>query len=107
MEISEELRQFYRELQNLIDRDFTDPPEWFDHKGGLCFNLISWAETFDIIPSHHTLQAGQQSLFKDEGLDTIYPFNQNWAGYDDENAQGLLWENPARLSFIKNQLEGG
>lgn len=94
--MSPELKQFYVEMQEWIDAGCPSEGEKFDPDYGLCYNCIRFGGV--------QLQGELNLQFKDAGLSTVFPFNEDPElkdSYGDERLYGTIYENPARLAWIK------
>ncbi|MFP1727999.1 hypothetical protein [Lonsdalea quercina] len=106
--MSEELKQFYRDLQAWVDAGMPESRE-FSPDIATCPALLRWARL-----KLESTMPGVQGLLLDENedlfisldLDAYYPFNDGiraewWA----EKATGTFYKNPERLAFIKEMAQ--
>lgn len=88
------LKQFYIEMQKWIDGGCGEH-EIFRTYNSLCDTLLHWSS------NGHALRKDMVKSFITAELNEKYPFNKNpdhWAG---ENLDATIYENPARLAWIK------
>lgn len=95
------LKQFYIDMNNWIEAAYEGNPVFRSHTG-LCYNLVRWGVDKNLNCSD--LQEALVDQFMDAGLDPNYPFNKNDTEYDDER-KGLMYQNPARLAWIKEHAQ--
>lgn len=90
--ISHKLQEFYNEMNKIIS-DPSYRPDWFDSKVGLCLNCVRYNYSRDELQEHLFLA----------GLSPIFPFNNNdtESSYTHEKHTDTLYQNPARLAWIK------
>jgi len=98
--MSDELKQFYRELLSWINEGY---PEHHTFKKGnaLCATLYLWCRYNKYYqPSLHR---EQRDLIKklNVDVDLICPFNQNHCEWETEIRNHLVYKNPKRLAFIE------
>jgi hypothetical protein len=96
--MSDELKQFYRDIHAAIDSGCET--DWFCLRHGLCVNVTRWAADK---PDCHGLIARMLDQFADAGLHTVYPFNQGCRfDHSDEKCAGRIYQNLRRLQWIKD-----
>lgn len=89
--ISHKLQEFYNEMNKIIS-DPSYRPDWFNPKVGLCLNCVAYNYSQDELQEH---------LFS-AGLSPVFPFNNNEnSSYTHEKHTNTLYQNPARLAWIK------
>ena len=89
--ISPKLQEFYNEMNKIIS-DSSYRPDWFYSQVGLCLNCVRYNYSQDELQEH---------LFS-AGLSPNYPFNiEGDSSYTDEKETRTLYQNPARLAWIK------
>lgn len=89
--ISPKLQDFYNEMNKIIS-DSSYRPDWFCSKVGLCLNCVAYNYSQDELQEH---------LFS-AGLSPTFPFNNGEdSSYTHEKHTDTLYQNPARLAWIK------
>ena len=90
--ISPKLQEFYNEMNKIIS-DPSYRPDWFYSKVGLCSNCAAYNYSQDELQEH---------LVSAE-LDPAFPFNidEGDSSYIHEKYTDTLYQNPARLAWIK------
>lgn len=90
--ISPKLQEFYNEMNKIIS-DPSYRPDWFNPKVGLCLNCVAYNYSQDELQEH---------LFS-AGLSPVYPFNNDEgdSSYIHEKLTDTMYQNPARLAWIK------
>lgn len=100
--MSEQLKQFYRDLQEWLE---TGRPrhKTFDQQYGLCCNAAYYGDNFF---NDSSLEEEQADMFAAAGLCTEYPFNDgDHDSYMQESRSGDLFQNPTRLAWIKEHAQ--
>lgn len=100
--MTEELKRFYRELQEWLDDGRPEHPT-FDADYGLCSNAYDYGEYF--LDDGCAIADEQTDLFYDAGLDGEYPFNDLHDNYMKESRNKTLMDNPRRLAWIKEHAQ--
>ncbi|MFP1844424.1 hypothetical protein ACLEDU_02455 [Lonsdalea quercina] len=102
--MSEELKQFYRDLQAWIDAGKIACSA-FSIDTAVCSALRYWAIVklgSTTLGERQALLEENENLFISHGLHESYPFNNGEScGWDEEEATGTFYKNPERLAFIK------
>ena len=90
--ISHKLQEFYNEMNKIISYP-SYRPDWFYSKVGLCLNCVAY---------NYSQAELQEHLFS-AGLSPVFPFNNDDAesSYTHEKRTDTLYQNPARLAWIK------
>ena len=88
--ISHKLQEFYNEMNKIIS-DPSYRPDWFDSQVGLCLNCVRYNYSQDELQEH---------LYY-AGLSPTFPFNNVRSDYTYEKETRTLYQNPARLAWIK------
>jgi hypothetical protein len=99
--MSEQLRQFYKELDAWIK---AGQPKYHDSFGyfGLCHTLYKWARKNNSPCVADDLQEEQRFMFERAGLNGDYPFNGGDAGgYNREYHADGFFNNPARRAWVE------
>jgi len=96
--MSDELKQFYRELWMWVQDGFPIHAV-FHPKRALCTVLTFWGQMN--VLHHIDLYSEQNKLFDELGNGTHYPFNQDLDDWVDECRCGEFYQNPKRLAFIE------
>lgn len=97
---SEELRQFYRDINSWDDRSYPQGPKWpFVKTAGLCYNLKLWCEKHG--HDERALKTEMRSQFNKDGRSMLYPFNGNSTSFDLELRDKLVWDNNDRRSWVQ------
>lgn len=97
--MSEELKEFYKQLIAWIDANLPEH-EYFVTYVGLCSNFSFFAQhhgAYDY--SHFTQEMVDQ--FVAAGLDPRYPFNRDYSGYNTESTNDICYLNPKRIAFVR------
>lgn len=76
-------------------------PHSFSERVGLCSNLLDWGDLEHIA----ALCEYQKNLFRDAGLDTVWPFDGTREVYRDSNHGAGLYTNEARLQWLRDHAE--
>lgn len=97
---ADHLRQFYRELEAWIEGGLKEDGT-FDPLVGLCGNIEYWARDNDA--DLYDLGERLGSSFRAAGLSTFIPFNPSFSDWCNEYE---VYENPARLAWIKARAAG-
>lgn len=100
--MSEELKQFYRDLQAWVDAGMPESRE-FSPDMAICPSLRGWMilNTVSGMPAAR-LSVENEDLFISRDLYAFYPFNDgSRAEWVEEKATGTFYKNPERLAFIK------
>ena len=93
------LEEFYIKFAAWLDEGMPEASE-FSCTQGLCTNLYLWSGCDDDLQYELALQ------FREAGLCEYYPFNGGSHNlYEQEHRNGLMYSNPNRLKWVKNQVE--
>lgn len=93
------LKQFYREIQQWID-DGCPEHEVFDTNNPLCKTLCYWGAML-ALPEIDALSVEMGNAFERDGLSGVFPFNSIRGSMNREAKTGTVYQNPARLAWIK------
>lgn len=99
--MSPELKQFFLEIHDWIEQGCPEH-EVFLKNSGLCATLEAYAELLNL--EYRPLEYELDMLLR--AIDgTRRPFNNTLYKYLNEQTLGTIYQNPARLAFIKQQVE--
>ena len=87
------LKQFYIEMQAWIDAGCPEHEAFRDYRA-LCSALTHWTESSSLVDEII-------SSFAAAGLSPNYPFNSSLRDFENENDHNKIYQNPARLAWIK------
>lgn len=99
-ELDKELMPFYRWVWKHVNRPkylrWMNVFSSFTFDCGLCTNSY-------LHPNPEIMSSVLRMHFREGGLDPSYPFNSVSILYDEEVEKGTLYQNPARLAWIKEK----
>jgi len=96
--MSDELKQFYREMWDWIQDGFPEH-KVFHTQRALCTTLSLWGEMN--VSHSFGLYSEQCRIFTSLGGVVDYPFNLGFYDWVKEREQGGFYHNQKRLSFIE------
>lgn len=101
------LWKFYMLMQQWIDSDFERSPFNFWTDDGLCLNLLNYTKD---APQgiYYELKQEMKESFYAAGLDGEHPFNPGkHMDYRNESDKGTMYENEARINWIRKHSNMG
>lgn len=99
--MSEELKQFYKEIQEWIEAECPAHPVFRPYYG-LCWNLRHWADKHGKTVNVDILVFELAEQFVAARLDKEYPFNHGLdLEYNCECSINAIFQNQLRLAWIK------
>lgn len=99
--MSEELKQFYKEIQEWIEAECPEHPVFRPYYG-LCWSLVRWTNKHGKAGDVDILVFELAEQLMDAGLDKEYPFNHGLdIEYNCECSTNTIFQNQFRLAWIK------
>ena len=98
--MSDDLKQFYREIWAWIQSDFPDH-ETFRRDSALCSSLMAWGRMNNADASE--LIREQSKIFSSLSGCSSWPFNRGGDHWVYENDYGDFYRNQKRLAFIEER----
>lgn len=101
--MSPELQKFFLEIHEWLEQGCPEH-RVFLKTCGLC-STVRWY-AFELKQNAVHLEQELETLLNASAGGTVYPFNDSSpSGYSEEQKAEALYKNPARLAFIKKQVE--
>jgi len=97
--MSNELKQFYRELLSWVNEGCPKHPIFEKHRP-LCITLHSWCIYNEYYLEFTSFQREQRALFHKLNDNPACPFNQDYCEWKTETRNHLVYKNLKRLAFI-------
>ena len=103
-QIKAELKTFFIALQAWVDEG-TPYSKHFYKKKGICYNLLTYTNTFPRDNPIIVCDAVHEVLDYLKGMlgNKKWPFNTDASEYMEDLRSNVIYSNPQRLAFIKEQ----
>lgn len=103
------LSEFYADVLAMLEDPNSQAFPAFSPSSGLCFNLAKWTRQSKYLPCPEDytgrLIRAMRLQFVEAGLDECYPFDARHTAYRMASSDGSLYQNEARLNWIKQHAE--